>query len=781
MALPITEGLLFHYKLDEGVGQIVHDTSGNENHGYLGSNPAPDDYDPAWSVAGALLTLGDYLTGHDLIFTDATPYTYGALLRWAGSDPINFVMPFGYRAESQNSIYLASIDGAKDFRYRDSAGVTHNVLTGVTAPLFDGGWHSVIWTVSGGRTVTLYIDGASVGSKTIVDTSMRLMQIGRGYATAGYGWDGEIGQVLAYDRALSPEEITQTVAAINDIQRAKLVDFSANVLSGSIPLTVQFTGLSPYHNDPERTYLWDFGDGSTSTEANPTHTYAVGGFMTVSLTLDGDTRTKPNYINIKGDYAAVIERPALIYTGAGRSFTVRSAGGFYIDPWFSSNSHYGGDPLFCYIKTGESSHIINGRMERMATFPVSKGYLGFAMPSPTGKWLIFGQGESYYGKGTCYFYESLEDITADTPLSSFSDVYRPHNPDGMVAFSTDRAYPNSAYIMWVEYSPETQHQRILRVNEAGEFETVFSVESGTIRHFHSLAADPHSPGTLYASSGDINAHVRMYKSTDYGDTWTEVAGGSQFFRTLNQVFDEDYVYWATDGTMKELDGHSAFVRAPKSDISAVEVLFTIPNPNLVSYGVQYCYEPHGILIYLVTWHASVLPVETAPTYFYSFDTGRVYEVMNTPLDVSGGFSGVVPYQSPTDGLNYAAFGGKAVAIRVYEIGATPLYPAQIGSPYTTLSEPYTTGNPTMKLTDATNSPNPPSTICLSGAVAGEFKYSGKDGNTLTGVKPLPGTPQATWPVGTFAFRGITAYDLNALIETVEYLKAKVAALLTRGE
>ena len=30
-------------------------------------------------------------------------------------------------------------------------------------------------------------------------------------------------------------------------------------------------------------YLWDFGDGNTSTEANPDYTYAVGGVYTVTL------------------------------------------------------------------------------------------------------------------------------------------------------------------------------------------------------------------------------------------------------------------------------------------------------------------------------------------------------------------------------------------------------------------------------------------------------------------------------------------------------------------
>jgi len=110
-----------------------------------------------------------------------------------------------------------------------------------------------------------------------------------------------------------------------------------------------------------------------------------------------------------------------------------------------------------------------------------------------------------------------------------------------------------------------------------------------------------------------------------------------------------------------------------------------------------------------------------------------------------------------------------------------LYPAKLGSPYTVLAAPFTTGDVLMTVHDADKLETPPNVVCLSGSVAGEFSYTGRYGNTLTGVTALPGTPQATWGVGTFAFRGIAAYDLNSLIETVERLKAQIAALQTPGE
>lgn len=47
--------------------------------------------------------------------------------------------------------------------------------------------------------------------------------------------------------------------------------------------SVAFTNQAQFEGEtPE--YLWDFGDGQTSTEVSPSHAYANGGMYTVVLT-----------------------------------------------------------------------------------------------------------------------------------------------------------------------------------------------------------------------------------------------------------------------------------------------------------------------------------------------------------------------------------------------------------------------------------------------------------------------------------------------------------------
>jgi glucose/arabinose dehydrogenase len=86
---------------------------------------------------------------------------------------------------------------------------------------------------------------------------------------------------------------------------------------GASPLTVQFTGANSV--DPEGTtlsYTWDFGDGTTSTEATPTHTYlssSTTGFSARLTVRDNgnltDTKTVLISVNNEGPPSVKISSP----------------------------------------------------------------------------------------------------------------------------------------------------------------------------------------------------------------------------------------------------------------------------------------------------------------------------------------------------------------------------------------------------------------------------------------------------------------------------------------
>lgn len=74
-------------------------------------------------------------------------------------------------------------------------------------------------------------------------------------------------------------------ALANDLPQ---VNFQADPRRGDVPLTVHFTNTS---NDPDGItvkFLWSFGDGATSTEESPTHTYLTSGKFDVTLSATDD-------------------------------------------------------------------------------------------------------------------------------------------------------------------------------------------------------------------------------------------------------------------------------------------------------------------------------------------------------------------------------------------------------------------------------------------------------------------------------------------------------------
>jgi len=89
---------------------------------------------------------------------------------------------------------------------------------------------------------------------------------------------------------------------------------------------VQFDGSESYDKDGDIVlYSWDFGDGTTSTQQNPTHTYSSQGTYIVTLTVtdnDGTISSKTATVTVATGFEKIVEKKQDAITGASYSGAV---------------------------------------------------------------------------------------------------------------------------------------------------------------------------------------------------------------------------------------------------------------------------------------------------------------------------------------------------------------------------------------------------------------------------------------------------------------------------
>ncbi len=111
------------------------------------------------------------------------------------------------------------------------------------------------------------------------------------YGDIVYLTEGPDGSLFYLDLGYSDISGTFGVSKLRRISYTSsdlppVVQASANPTEGATPLSVTFSSAGS--SDPEGrplTYSWNFGDGTTSTEANPTHVYSVAGPYQARLTV----------------------------------------------------------------------------------------------------------------------------------------------------------------------------------------------------------------------------------------------------------------------------------------------------------------------------------------------------------------------------------------------------------------------------------------------------------------------------------------------------------------
>lgn len=124
----------------------------------------------------------------------------------------------------------------------------------------------------------------------------------------GYTWNtGATGQVLNIVNPAPNQLVTCTLVSASGCNAYLKAVINQTVITPDFADTsdcnraVTFTDLSTVTNGVADAWNWDFGDGNTSTQQSPVHTYAVGGNYNVLLTVTSnqgcvDTITKNIYV-----------------------------------------------------------------------------------------------------------------------------------------------------------------------------------------------------------------------------------------------------------------------------------------------------------------------------------------------------------------------------------------------------------------------------------------------------------------------------------------------------
>lgn len=131
--------------------------------------------------------------------------------------------------------------------------------------------------------------------------------------------------------------------------------------SGCVALLSSFTDTSVLNNTSIQSWLWDFGDGFTSAQQNPSHSYTIAGQFDVSLTITttqgcSSTHTKYNAV-IAGNkpVAAFSASPLSGCASTMRNFINKSSGKITETKWSFGDGgiSYDRNPQYHYLDTGK--------------------------------------------------------------------------------------------------------------------------------------------------------------------------------------------------------------------------------------------------------------------------------------------------------------------------------------------------------------------------------------------------------------------------------------------
>ncbi|MEU0620391.1 PQQ-dependent sugar dehydrogenase [Streptomyces rubiginosohelvolus] len=235
-----------------------------------------------------------YCTG-----TNTPTETYGEYTFPGGPSGAKYDCASGPANNSFRNTGLATLPPAQPawIRYAGDAGSPPEFGGGSESPMagpvynFDAGLDSAVkfpasldgrfFATEYGRKWIKPVEVKADGSPGTIDT---FPWTGTQVMDSAFGPDGAL-YVLDYGTGANNQALYR-VEYLAGSNRSPVAKAAADRTSGPTPLAVSFSSAGSA--DPEGgnlTYAWDFGDGTTSTDPNPSHTYTTAGTYNPTLTV----------------------------------------------------------------------------------------------------------------------------------------------------------------------------------------------------------------------------------------------------------------------------------------------------------------------------------------------------------------------------------------------------------------------------------------------------------------------------------------------------------------
>lgn len=276
----------------------------------------------------------------------------------------------------------------------------------------------------------------------------------------------------------------------------------------------------------------------------------------------------------------------------------------------------------------------NPNLMRFAISPKDGRIIAVQRDTRNGIWVFDGQSEthveSFTTKPMAWLYNSGVDFIDDS-----------NNVEHCI-FAEYKGAIDSGYTLnvWRGTYPYTS---------ASDWEIVLTQTQNTdITHFHMVRRDPWS-NVLYLTSGDASSESKWWYSTDYGATWTLLVSGSDtgwgnsLCRTINFIFTEDYIYWATDHGQNEhtLNRIQRDSQTGIIDLTTKEKLADLPGLYATN-SLCYVESPNGLFMYdRIDTDSSAIFGDDITMKFWNFETEQLEDIVTLGLtqDTWGGSRG----------------------------------------------------------------------------------------------------------------------------------------------